>query len=216
MQYIGIAARSGLRPNCASSSAARSSASGSLRSSSQTVGASRRQRPLRRMPVAVAFAGHGALAADVEHAHGAQLTGVRDADRHAVLLLHLGVGGGRLQPSELDRRRLLRIAVLAGRPSPSTAALYSVVVRQVLRRHVLGDELVGDAVVGAGAVQVGLHQPLAGDLPFLDGAVHVVNRRFLQLEAPRRDLRARRGGARPARRGRRSCRPPRTAHDHRW
>jgi hypothetical protein len=39
MQYIGIAARSGVRPYCASSSAARSMASGILRSSSHTAGA---------------------------------------------------------------------------------------------------------------------------------------------------------------------------------
>ena len=38
-QYIGIAARSGLRPYCASSSAARSSASGCWRNSSHTAGA---------------------------------------------------------------------------------------------------------------------------------------------------------------------------------
>ena len=38
-QYIGSFARSGLRPYCASSSAARSSASGCLRNSSHTAGA---------------------------------------------------------------------------------------------------------------------------------------------------------------------------------
>jgi len=39
-QYIGSAVRSGLRPYCASRSAARSSASGCWRNASQTVGAS--------------------------------------------------------------------------------------------------------------------------------------------------------------------------------
>ena len=39
MQYIGIAVKSGALPYCASSSVARSSASGCLRSSSHTAGA---------------------------------------------------------------------------------------------------------------------------------------------------------------------------------
>src|SRR2546428_931362 len=46
MQYIGSFAKSGLRPYCASSSEARSSASGCLRNSSQTGGAPVGSAPL--------------------------------------------------------------------------------------------------------------------------------------------------------------------------
>src|SRR5207247_10710392 len=46
MQYIGSLAKSGLRPYCASSSEARSSASGCLRNSSQTGGAPAGSEPL--------------------------------------------------------------------------------------------------------------------------------------------------------------------------
>ena len=46
MQYIGSFAKSGLRPYCASSSEARSSASGCLRNSSQTGGAPAGSEPL--------------------------------------------------------------------------------------------------------------------------------------------------------------------------
>src|SRR6185436_1582133 len=61
------------------------------------------QRPRRGMLVELALAGGGALAADVDHAERAYLPGIGHADRHTKLLLHAGVGGGRLHAAELDR-----------------------------------------------------------------------------------------------------------------
>src|SRR5205085_6568052 len=47
-----------------------------------------RKRPKRRMTVKLALAGDGTLAADVEGCQRAELTGIRLAGDHAVLLLH--------------------------------------------------------------------------------------------------------------------------------
>ena len=134
MQYIGIAARSGLRPYCASSSAARSSASGCLPELLAGLRRTRRQRTRRRMPVEVALAGDRSFAADVEHAERAQLLRVRDADRHAELLLHGRVGGGRLHPAELDRRRLARIAGRQARRGRDRRFVFAVVGQHTARR----------------------------------------------------------------------------------
>ena len=110
-------------------------------------GRSGRQRSGGGMPVEVALAGDRALAADVEHAERAHLPGVWNPDGHPELLLHGRVGGGRLHPSELDRRGLLRVAVAQLRGGTRRGLVFAV-ARQVIRRHVLGDKPIAGAVVG--------------------------------------------------------------------
>ena len=63
------------------------------------------------MPVELAPAGDRTLAADVERAERVELAGVRDADDHAVLLLHRGIGGGRLHAAEFERRALVLVEI---------------------------------------------------------------------------------------------------------
>ena len=70
-----------------------------------------RQRPVRRMPVEVAAAGDRALAADVERRERIHLAGIGDADDHAELLLHGGIGGGRLHAAEFERRPLVLVEI---------------------------------------------------------------------------------------------------------
>ena len=109
--YIGSSSRSGLRPYVASSSAARSSASGRWRKNSHTGGAPGGSGPSDGMPVEVAAAGHRALAADVERRERVQLPGVRDADDHAELLLDRRIGCGRLHAAEFERRSRVLVEV---------------------------------------------------------------------------------------------------------
>src|SRR5204862_6302103 len=70
-----------------------------------------RQRPLGRGTVERALAGHRALAADVERGERVELPGIRLAGDHAVLLLHRGVGGGRLHAAEFERRTLVFVEI---------------------------------------------------------------------------------------------------------
>ena len=51
------------------------------------------------------------------------------------------------------------------------------------RRSIFCDELVGDAVIDLGAIDIELHEPATGGLAFADGAVDVVNGRFLKVKA---------------------------------
>ena len=115
------------------------------------------------MPIEIAFAGDGSLAADVEHPERAHLAGVRDADGHAVLLLHGRIGRGRLHASELDRRRLSRVAGRQARRGLHRRRVFGVVGKK-RRRHLLGHELIAGAVVGLRAIDVRLHQRPAREL----------------------------------------------------
>ncbi|MCE2452793.1 MAG: hypothetical protein J4F48_08130, partial [Nitrospinae bacterium] len=121
------------------------------------------------MPVEIALARYGALAADVQGGEGVHLTRVRDTDDHAVLLLDFRVG-----------RRILHAAELEGRP-----CVFIQIGQEVGRLHgfgrepdrraaahrapgfgdgraVFGDQHAGDAVVRANALQVALHHFDAG------------------------------------------------------
>ena len=105
-------------------------------------------------------------------------------DRHAVLLLHGRIGRGRFHASELDRRRLSRIARWQARRRAHGRLVFAV-VRQILRRHVLGDELIAGPVVRPGAIDVRLDERPARHLPFPDGAVHIGDRGFHQMKLER-------------------------------
>src|SRR4029077_7566999 len=50
-------------------------------------------------------------------------------------------------------------------------------------RSIFGDEFVGDAVIGFGAIDIELDQSAAGELAFADGAMDVVDGRFLEMKA---------------------------------
>ena len=177
-------------PYCASSSAARSRASGCLRNSSQTAGEPGGSGPSDGTAVAIAFAGDGAFAAKIERAQRVELTGVGHADGHAVLLLHGGIGCGGLHPAELNWRSGVLIEIgqqsryrdgRGGKLQRRADANYS--GRRRDGRSVFRDEFIGDAVIGFGAIDIELHQSAAGDLAFADGAMNVVDGRFLEMKA---------------------------------
>jgi hypothetical protein len=136
------------------------------------------------MPVPVALAGRRALAADVDHAERVHLAGIGDPDGHAVLLHHLGVGGGRLHPPELDGRPLVLAEVRqhgTGRERQRRAgADLSGRLRDVC--PVGGDQGVADAVVGSGAIEIGLDHADARGAALLDGLVDARDRDFLDAE----------------------------------
>ena len=149
-----------------------------------------RQRPVRRMPVELAPAGDRALAADVERGERVELAGIRDADDHAELLLHVGIGGGRLHAAEFERRALVLVEIgqerrgLHGLRSGSAAAR-----RRARRRSPAatgapscGHQHAGDAVVGAHAVDVVLHDLDAGGLARADRRVQLVDRRLFETK----------------------------------
>ena len=104
MQYIGSAARSGLRPVLRVELGGALERVGLLAELLADGRRSGRQRARGRMPVAIALARDRALAAQVERAERVDLAGVRRPDGHAVLLLHVGIGRGRLHAAELDGR----------------------------------------------------------------------------------------------------------------
>ena len=190
MQYIGSRARSGERPYCASSSAARSSASGCLRNCSHTAGDPGGSGPDEGGAVAISLAGDRTLATQVERAKRVDLPAVRRADRHAVLLLHGRIRRRRLHPAELKGRPRVLIEVgherrdghrLGGELQRRPRAHGAGSCRD--RRAVPRDEAVADAVVSLRAIDVGLNEPAAGELTGLDGAMHVGDRRVLELKA---------------------------------
>jgi hypothetical protein len=141
------------------------------------------------MQVEIAPAGDGSLAADVERCERIDLASVRDADDHAVLLLHRGVGGGRLHAAVLEglalvpleigkqRRGLDRLARKAQRRARTHGA-----GRRRHRGAILGDQRTGGAVIGAGAIDVVLDDLDAGDLSRPDRRVQVVDGRLFETE----------------------------------
>jgi hypothetical protein len=138
------------------------------------------------MPVAIAIARHRPLPAQIERAKRVDLGGVRRADRHPVLLLHVRVGSGRLHAPELDRRPGVLVEVGQQRRGgdgfgrePQRRAGAHRAGRGGNRRAIARHQAVADAVVGLGAIEIGLHDAAAGDLPLRDGAMHVANRRLL-------------------------------------
>jgi hypothetical protein len=110
------------------------------------------------------------------------------ADGHSVLLLNARIGGCGFHASELDRRRLPRIArPKAGRGRDRSLVL--AVARKERRRRLLGHELIAGAVVGPGPIDVRLHECPAGDLTFLDASMNVGNRRLQEMKTKRLQLR---------------------------
>src|ERR1700704_6012135 len=71
----------------------------------------RRQRPVGRRPIAIAFARHRALAADIDRAECVELTGFGNADGHAVLLLHSRIGLSWFHPAKLNRQSGILIEI---------------------------------------------------------------------------------------------------------
>src|SRR3954463_11866569 len=112
------------------------------------------------MLVEVALAGDGPLTADVEHAQRPHLARIRYTDRHPVLLLYGGIGGGRLHAAELDRQRL---GWIAGPEIPLclSGRLVLAVVRQTVRYVLLRDEAVAGAVIGVRPLDVSFDQSAA-------------------------------------------------------
>src|SRR5439155_7479365 len=119
MQYIGSFPKSGLRPYCASSSEARSSASGCFRNSSHTGGAPAGSGPLDGCRSTIVLTRHRPFTAEVERGQRVHFAGIRRADGHAVLLLHLRIRGGRFHAAELDRRSGVPIEVGQERRDPN-------------------------------------------------------------------------------------------------
>jgi hypothetical protein len=70
-----------------------------------------RQWSLRGVTVELASAGDRAFAADVERGQRVQLPTILDTGYHAVLLLDVGIGCGRLHPAEFERRTTVSIEV---------------------------------------------------------------------------------------------------------
>ena len=193
MQYMGDFARSGRAPNCASSSAARSRASGCLRNSSQTAGAPAGKGAHRfesRSPLHVTDRSPRRFS--VPSALICPEFGVPNG--HSVLLLHVGVGRSRFHSSELNRRSgvLDRNPVAASRPRPSQWGSDSGGSRTAVPRasgigapsRVTSRSL--DAVVHLWRdPTIRLDESAAGDLSLLDCPMHVCDRRLHHLEAAR-------------------------------
>ena len=132
------------------------------------------QRPLGHMPVEIAPAGDGTLAADVEGGERIHLPGMRDADDHPELLLHGRIGGRRLHAAVFEGRP--RVLVEIGQDRGGLDGVRREAQRR-LRAHgarrfgdrgaVCGDERAGDPVIRAHAVDIVLHDRDAGGLPRL-------------------------------------------------
>ncbi len=156
----------------------------------------RRQRPGGGMPVELAPAGDGPLAADVEGAERVDLACIRDAGDHAELLMHGRVGPRRLHAAELQRRPRILVEVrqdgrgrqrLRGKLQRAAAAAYGA-GNGGDRGAIGGDQHAGDAVIGADPRQVVPHHGDAGRAPFADRLVHLVDGGFLDLERGNRGV----------------------------
>jgi hypothetical protein len=108
------------------------------------------------MPVVLAATGHRALAADVERGERIELTDVRLADDHAVLLMHGRIGSGRFHAAEFERRPFVFVEIRQdlrgldgfGREAQRRPGAHGA-CRFRNRRTVFGDEQTADAVIGA-------------------------------------------------------------------
>ena len=187
--YIGIFSRSGLRPNALSSSAARSSASGCWRKNSQTGGAPGGSGPsdgcLSNSPQQVTERSPRMLSVPMR----VELAGVRDADDHAELLRHVGLGGGRLHAAEFERRAFVLVEI--GQDGRRLHGLRRELQRRAgahhagrfgNRRAVLRHQHAGDAVVGAHAGEIVLHHRDHGGPARPDRRVQVVDRRLFETK----------------------------------
>ena len=142
------------------------------------------------MTVELALEGDRALAGNDERRQRAlTLPGVGLAGDHAVLLLHGGVGGGRLHAAEFER--LAAVFVEIGKDRRGRYRLSREGERRVGPggaggfgdcRPVLGDQLAGDTVIGAGAGEIVFDDRDAIGLPGLDRPVQQVDRCFFEAK----------------------------------
>ena len=118
-----------------------------------------------------------------------ELAGVGDADDHAELLRHLGLGGGRLHAAEFQRRALVLVEIGQDRRGlhglrRELAAPNRHAPRPSLRpparrpRH----QRAGDAVVGAHAGEIALHDLDHCGLARADRRVQIVDGRLFEAE----------------------------------
>ena len=189
MQYIGSAARSGLAPYCASSSAARSSASGCRRKASHGGGAPAGSGPVdgcasnaplhvtdrspRMLSVSSAFS-CPAFGMPTRMPRWAMTLGIGHGSFHAAVverqasvLIQVGKDRGRLDGSRGEHQRRAGSHVAGGGRDIGA-------VRREQRR--------ADTVVGLRAIDVGLHDAPAGRLARRDGRVDARDGGFLHLE----------------------------------
>src|SRR5207248_2350 len=149
----------------------------------------RRQRALGRVAVEFALAGNRTLAADVQGRERVELTGIRLAGDHAVLLQYRGVGGGWLHAAEFERRALVLVEIgedrrgcdgfgrkLQWRAGTHRAGRFGDAPT------ILGDEQAGDPVVGARPGDVVLHDLNTGCFAGPDRRVQFVDRRFFKAK----------------------------------
>ena len=197
-QYIGSFSRSGLRAVLRVELARRARAHPAACGTPRTRPGTRGQRARRRMRVEVAFAGDRALAADVQRFERVELAGVRNADAHAELLLHAGIGDGRLHAAELDRQAACtdRSPARHWRRARSRRELERLAgandaARRRDRRAVLGDQRRAHAVVGPGALDIALHDALARRGARFDRGVRVRDGRLFDGELALRSREAR-------------------------
>ena len=148
-----------------------------------------RKRPRRRVTVEVAPARDRTLPPDVEGGERVDLSRARRADDHPELLLHAGIGGGRLHAPVFEGRALVLVEIGQDRGRldgfrGETQGLCRAHGTHRLRDGgtVFRDEQAGHSVVGTHAVDVVLNDRDAGRLPGLDGRVQLLDRRLVQTK----------------------------------
>ncbi len=148
-----------------------------------------RQRAERRMPVEIATAGDGPLAANVEGRQRVHLTGIRLADGHAELLNDVGIRGCRLHAAEFERRAFVSVEIGQQRRrfhgfrcemQRCTTAHRTLDVRN--RGTVFGNQKIGRAIECANAREVVAHNADAGRLAGLDRRMQFVDGCFFETK----------------------------------
>jgi hypothetical protein len=141
------------------------------------------------MLVELAPAGDRAFASDIQRADPVDLAGVGNANDHAELLLHLGVGGGRFHPAELQRRTFVFVEIGQDgrrfhglRREFQSRAAADHAGRFGNRRTVIGHQHAGDAVVSADAGQIVLHHRDDGSCARPDRRVQIIDRRLFEAK----------------------------------
>jgi hypothetical protein len=141
------------------------------------------------MPIEIAPAGDGTLAAYVEGGQRVQLPGVRGAGDHPKLLRHSRIGGRRLHAPEFEGGARVFVEIGQNRGGLHGGGRKA---KRRLRAHgagrfrdrgaVLSDEGAGNPVIGACAVEIVLHDFDTGYLPRPDRRVQLLDRRLFQTK----------------------------------
>ena len=141
------------------------------------------------MPVEIAAAGDRTLAADIEGGERVDLAGIGNADNHAELLLHGGIGGGWFHAAVFERRPLVLVETgqdLGGfdgfRREAKRGHCTHCAGRSGHGSAVFRDEGARDAVEGAHAVYVVLNNGDAGCPPRLDRLMQLVDGRLFETK----------------------------------